>query len=143
MSPSFCVDRSRITAVQSTPEEIAKWRGASKREIIRHFVKQQFPSGNPDRDKLINTVYDEFTVGLIAAYRSVPPIAGAEDAIRELRQKGYLVATTTGSIVPSPRPFLTVWIGTSYFVANGVQRRCCTRAAVAVHAIPRDGNRAG
>ena len=29
-------------------------------------------------------------------YRSVPPIAGAEDAFRQLRQHGYLLATTTG-----------------------------------------------
>ena len=41
-------------------------------------------------------VYDEFTAKIIAIYRSVPPIAGAEDAIRQLRQSGYLVATTTG-----------------------------------------------
>jgi len=82
--------------IDSTPEEISKWRGASKREIIRHFVDQQSLPANADRDKLTATVYDEFTADLIAVYRSVPPIAGAEDAIRELRQKGYLVATTTG-----------------------------------------------
>jgi phosphonatase-like hydrolase len=82
--------------VGSTPTEIAKWRGAAKREIIRHFVDQQSFPRTVDREKLTTTIYDEFTANLIAIYRSVPPIAGAEDAIRQLRQKGYLVATTTG-----------------------------------------------
>ncbi|MCU1236017.1 MAG: putative hydrolase [Candidatus Solibacter sp.] len=82
--------------IDSTPEEISRLRGASKREMIRHFVEHQTLPANADRDKLTSTVYDEFTAELIAAYQSVPPIAGAEDAIRELRDKGYLVATTTG-----------------------------------------------
>ena len=82
--------------VGSTPAEIAKWRGAAKREIIRHFVDLQQDLSNVDRDKLTGKIYDEFTTNLIAIYRSVPPIAGAEDAIRQLRKSGYLVATTTG-----------------------------------------------
>jgi hypothetical protein len=32
----------------------------------------------------------------MTVYRSVPPIGGAEDPIRETRLSGYLVATTTG-----------------------------------------------
>ena len=82
--------------VASTPEEINKLRGASKRELVRHFVEQQSPAANVDRDKLTGEIYDEFTAKIIEIYRSVPPIAGAEDAIRQLRQSGYLVATTTG-----------------------------------------------
>src|SRR3954447_801699 len=82
--------------VGSTAAEIAKWRGAAKREIIRHFVELQSPPPNVDRNQLIKTIYDEFTANLIAIYRSVPPVAGAEDAIRQLRKSGYLVATTTG-----------------------------------------------
>jgi len=82
--------------VASTPDEISRWRGASKRDMIRHFVEQQPLAASSDRDKLIGRIYDEFTTDLIEAYRSVPPIAGAEEAIVELRQKGYLVATTTG-----------------------------------------------
>lgn len=82
--------------VGSTPEEIGRWRGASKREIVRHFVDQQSLPANVDRTQLAAKIYDEFTARLIEVYRSVPPIAGAEDAIRQLRQGGYLVATTTG-----------------------------------------------
>ena len=82
--------------VGSTPAEIAKWRGAAKREIIRHFVELQSPPPKVDREKLTGAIYDEFTASLIATYRSVPPIAGAEEAIRQLRKSGRLVATTTG-----------------------------------------------
>jgi phosphonatase-like hydrolase len=82
--------------VASTPEEIARWRGASKREMVRHFVELQKPRLDTDREKLIATIYDDFTTNVIAIYRAVPPVKGAEDAIRQLRESGYLVATTTG-----------------------------------------------
>ncbi len=82
--------------VDFTPEEIARYRGASKREIVRHFVDRGSPAPDVERDKLAAAIYDEFTQNLIAIYRSVPPISGAEDAIRKMRQSGYLVATTTG-----------------------------------------------
>jgi phosphonatase-like hydrolase len=82
--------------VASTPEEISRWRGASKREMIRHFVDRQALPASADRDKLTAVIYDEFTAEIIAVYKSVPPIAGAEDAIRELRRRGFLLATTTG-----------------------------------------------
>lgn len=81
--------------VHSTPEEIGRRRGASKREIIRYFVDAQLPPG-VDRDKLTAEIHAEFTANLISIYQSVPPIAGAEQAIKDLRQSGYLVATTTG-----------------------------------------------
>jgi phosphonatase-like hydrolase len=82
--------------VQSTPEEIGRLRGASKREVVRHFVERQSLPPSVDRDKLVASIYDEFSSELIAAYRTVPAIAGAESAIRQLRESGYLVATTTG-----------------------------------------------
>jgi phosphonatase-like hydrolase len=82
--------------VDSTPEAISKLRGASKREIVRDFVDRQSLPPTVDRDRLAAAIDQEFTANLIDIYRSVPPIAGAEDAIRQLRDSGYLVATTTG-----------------------------------------------
>jgi phosphonatase-like hydrolase len=82
--------------IDSTAEEISRWRGASKREVIRHFVDQQSLPANADTEKLTAAIYGEFTAELISVYRSVSPIAGAEYTIRDLRQRGYLVATTTG-----------------------------------------------
>jgi len=82
--------------IDSTPEEISRWRGASKREMVRHFVARQSLPPQADREATVAAVYEQFTAELIAAYRSVPPIAGAEDTIRELRHRKYLLATTTG-----------------------------------------------
>jgi phosphonatase-like hydrolase len=67
--------------------EIGQWRGASKREIIRHFVKEE---------KRADEIYKEFSANLIGIYKSVPPIAGVEDAFRKLRESGLLLATNTG-----------------------------------------------
>jgi len=82
--------------IESTPAEIAKWRGASKREIIRHFVEKQRPSVGADSGTEVEKIYAEFTQSLIAAYRTVPPVRGAEPAMEQLRSRGYLIATTTG-----------------------------------------------
>lgn len=82
--------------VASTAAEIGRQRGASKREVVRYFVdRQKLPEG-ADREKLAATIYEEFRSNLISIYQSVPPIAGAEEAIRQLRSDGYQVATSTG-----------------------------------------------
>ena len=81
--------------IDVAPAEIGQWRGASKREVVRRFVEQKASTG-ADRDKLAADIYREFSTQLSEVYRSVPPIAGAEEAIRKLGQSGYLVATTTG-----------------------------------------------
>jgi phosphonatase-like hydrolase len=94
--PALITSALKHQGIDSTPAEISKWRGAAKRDIIRHFVETQMPHGQTGRDKLIETIYSEFTEGLIAAYRSVPPVPGAEKTIVDLRDRGYLVATTTG-----------------------------------------------
>lgn len=67
--------------------EINQWRGASKREIVRHFVKEE---------KLGDEIYREFTANLIQIYQGVPPIAGVEAAFRALRDGGLLLAANTG-----------------------------------------------
>jgi phosphonatase-like hydrolase len=82
--------------IESSAEEIRQRRGASKREIVRYFVDRQGHSSSADRDQLAARIYDEFSSKLIEAYRSVPPIAGAENSIQQMRRHGYLLATTTG-----------------------------------------------
>ena len=79
--------------IRSTKEEINRWRGASKREVIGRFVAAQLGAG---RDELIDKIHAEFTARLIEVYKSVPPVKGAEQAIRQLRAGGRLVAATTG-----------------------------------------------
>lgn len=76
--------------------EIGPWRGASKRAVIRHFVDQQSKQDDVDRQALAHEIYQDFVTQVAEAYRSVPPISGAEEAIRKLRENDYLLATTTG-----------------------------------------------
>jgi len=82
--------------IDSTAEEIRRRRGASKREVIRYFVDLQSLPQSADRDKLTASIYHEFSSNLIEVYKSVPPVSGAENAIRQMRQSGYLLAATTG-----------------------------------------------
>jgi phosphonatase-like hydrolase len=76
--------------------EIAPWRGASKRAVIRHFVDQRSSRGDGDPQKVAQDIYRDFVRQVNEAYKSVPPIPGAEEAIRKLRENGYLIGTTTG-----------------------------------------------
>jgi phosphonatase-like hydrolase len=85
--------------------EIADWRGASKREMVRHFVEQKTKAAAENR-AVIDTIYRDFTDQVSRAYVNVKPIAGAEDAMKEMRASGYLLATTTGFDRPLTRAIL-------------------------------------
>jgi phosphonatase-like hydrolase len=82
--------------IDVTPAEISDWRGASKREMARHFVDLRNAAAAADREKLAASVYQDFSAQISDMYGSVPPIAGAEDAFRSMRRSGLLLATTTG-----------------------------------------------
>lgn len=76
--------------VPVTREQIARVRGASKRQAIRELL----PAGQAGR---AGEIYAAFQAGLRARYLgSVRPVAGAEDAIRALRARGIKVALNTG-----------------------------------------------
>jgi phosphonatase-like hydrolase len=79
-----------------TPAEIAEVRGASKREVVQHFVEMRAPAGTARRQKLIAAIYADFSRQVIDSYKAVPPIAGAEEAFQKMRENGLLLATTTG-----------------------------------------------
>jgi phosphonatase-like hydrolase len=74
-----------------TPDDFSQWRGASKRAMVQHFVQRAGKS--PD---LVAPIHDEFAIRAMQAYEKVEPIAGAEDALKELRAMDLLLATTTG-----------------------------------------------
>ena len=76
--------------------EIGPWRGASKRAVIRHFVEERSKLSALARQTLADDIYKDFVEQVNQAYQSVPPIPGAEETIRKLRENDYLVATTTG-----------------------------------------------
>jgi phosphonatase-like hydrolase len=79
-----------------TPEEIAKVRGASKREVVRQFAAERSKAKGAELDQLAASIYADFNARTIAAYRAVPPITGAEAAFEKLRAEGILLAASTG-----------------------------------------------
>jgi phosphonatase-like hydrolase len=75
--------------------ELKNWKGASKREVIRHFVKQTNPSG--DIEPGVETCYRRFRLELESCYaEKIVPIAGALETFRWLRNHEIRLATTTG-----------------------------------------------
>jgi len=88
--------RSSKNGITLTPDEIALWRGASKREVVRHFVAERSTAKAADREEQVAAIYGDFNVRVIEAYRNVPPIAGAEKAFGTLLRSGYLLASSTG-----------------------------------------------
>jgi phosphonatase-like hydrolase len=81
--------------ITATAGEIADWRGASKRSMIRHFVERAVQSP-AEQDRLVEAIYADFNKQADEAYANVQPIAGAEDALKRMQKMGLLLATTTG-----------------------------------------------
>ncbi|HKS75035.1 MAG TPA: phosphonatase-like hydrolase [Terriglobales bacterium] len=74
-------------------DELREWKGASKREVIWHFVKRQgHDPGTAEK------TYRDFRQLLEEHYRSqgVTLIAGAERTFSWLRERKIKLATTTG-----------------------------------------------
>lgn len=95
--------------------EIGDWRGASKREMVRHFVQLRKGSADPS---LVANIYDQFVDQVNKAYEKVRPIDGAEDAMSEMRGDGYILATTTGFDRPVTEAILGRLGWKHFFVAS-------------------------
>ena len=78
------------------PSDIARWRGASKREMVQHLVELRTKRPAVDQAKLIEAIYKDFSANLDEAYRNAEPIDGAEEAFVAMRARGLLLATTSG-----------------------------------------------
>ena len=77
------------------PKDLVEWRGASKPDIVRHFVGKQIHD-NATLMQTSKTIYDEFVRNLGNAYEGAKPIPGALDAVKELKAMGLTLASTTG-----------------------------------------------
>jgi phosphonatase-like hydrolase len=86
----------RANQIEVTADEIKEWKGASKRQVITHFVERQF--GRCRNLPLIDRTYNEFRFNLEQRYRSggIVKIAGVEDTLDWLRERNVKLATTTG-----------------------------------------------
>jgi len=85
----------RENGIPFVEDELKKWKGASKREVIRHFVTRADPKGAVE--ERVETSYRCFRAELERCYsEEVVPIAGALETFRWCRERGMLMATTTG-----------------------------------------------
>ena len=89
--PTAFAETLAANNIMITADDIARVRGASKRQAIRNLLP---PSDAAQADR----VYAEFGAHLSAAYAAsgVRPVPGAELVMRELRSRGIKVALTTG-----------------------------------------------
>jgi phosphonatase-like hydrolase len=81
--------------IPASPAEIADWRGSSKRGIVQHFVERS-TTPKEQQAALTQSIYADFSAQTDKAYANVQPIAGTEEALKEMRAMGLLLGTTTG-----------------------------------------------
>jgi phosphonatase-like hydrolase len=84
------------SGIDFSEDELRRWRGASKREVIRHFSEQQF-QGDFDNEQKTEITYLRFREALEALYREcVRTIHGAASTFSWCRERGIRIAITTG-----------------------------------------------
>lgn len=83
--------------VPFTDAELAEWKGASKREVIRRFVNRESNPGLRQEER-VERIYAAFRAILETHYRDggVEPIPGASETFAWLSARGIQIATTTG-----------------------------------------------
>lgn len=75
-------------------QELKEWKGASKREVISHFVERQ--AGRPS-PQTVERTYGLFRRELEELYRKIiDPVPGAVATFEWCREHGMQLATTTG-----------------------------------------------
>lgn len=84
--------------IQVAPEELQKWRGASKREVLRFFIQRQFGTDDSGHVQRIEQAYADFRGLLESSYASegVEVIPGAMATFAWLRDRNIKIALTTG-----------------------------------------------
>jgi phosphonatase-like hydrolase len=83
------------SGIPFTEDELKRWKGASKRETIRHFVEQLGP--NPEAEEKVETAYRCFRAELENLYaQRMTPIPGSAATFAWCRDHGIRMATTTG-----------------------------------------------
>ncbi|MFC1717571.1 HAD hydrolase-like protein [Candidatus Poribacteria bacterium] len=87
-----------LSDISASEEAIQQLRGASKRDVIRHFVSRQPGQDAAQAENMVEEIYQAFRRMLEENYRNKPinPIHGAEDTLDWLRSRDILIATTTG-----------------------------------------------
>jgi phosphonatase-like hydrolase len=98
-------------------DELKEWKGASKREVIRHFVSQR--AANAEVEQKVETSYRSFRVELERCYsEKLVPIEGAVEMFHWCRERGISLATTTGFYREISDLILNQTGWREYFAAN-------------------------
>jgi phosphonatase-like hydrolase len=85
----------RKNDIPFSEDELKRWKGASKREVIRHFLEQG--RSNAGRTDIVETTYQCFRAELESLYaRRLTPVNGAAATFAWCRDHGIQTATTTG-----------------------------------------------
>ncbi|HKW67279.1 MAG TPA: HAD hydrolase-like protein [Terriglobales bacterium] len=84
--------------IEAEESHLREWKGASKREVIRHFVERQPRVASGGTDARVKRIYEDFRGILEGHYHrnGVSPIAGAQNTFDWLRNHDIRLATTTG-----------------------------------------------
>lgn len=92
---TFC-STLNANGIQVDETALREWKGASKRDVVRHFVEQVAESGAIA--KRVDRIYNGFRSRLKRAYaeNGVTPIAGAEQVFGWLKDHDMKIAATTG-----------------------------------------------
>jgi len=84
----------RSNDIPFSADELAEWKGASKRRVIRHFIER---ARRPHGEELVERAYQCLRTEIEEAYRKkLHPISGAASTFAWCRERGIHLATTTG-----------------------------------------------
>jgi phosphonatase-like hydrolase len=81
--------------IEMSDEDLRPWRGASKRQALRHFLERRSGAVTPEQ---LDEVYAHFCGQLKQQFedKGVQPMDGVADTFAWLRNRGIRLALTTG-----------------------------------------------
>jgi phosphonatase-like hydrolase len=88
----------RKNQISISEDFLQKWRGASKKEVLRQVIEGEFGKESPDNPKRIDQAYGDFRHLLedLYAREGIRPIPGAVETFKWLREHNIRIALTTG-----------------------------------------------
>jgi phosphonatase-like hydrolase len=84
--------------IRTSDDFLQKWRGASKKEVLRQCIEEQFGKDASDNPRRIDRAYADFRNFLEGLYarEGVRPVHGTAETFKWLRAHDIRIALTTG-----------------------------------------------
>src|SRR5205085_1826076 len=88
----------RRHGIAMTPDEVAQWRGASKREAVAYFVRRHYGADDTQNTDRMTQIYGDFKDHLRQTFNTegVQAIAGASETFAWLHARKIQCALTSG-----------------------------------------------